>query len=182
MALNEEEYEEDIKDDVIINNPLRKSKKIKEDKKEIKKEDKKKKDEESEEDNLSYDTDEQEEENKNLLHKIRREKEKEINIEKSKEIKDEKDITYGHKIHWKKILLIKEGENSYIYKAFNVSNGHVFIVKEYKKNAIRLFYREAKCLKKNKHKNIVGFIDAEVVNDDNNNNYLKQCQTQSKIF
>ena len=107
-----------------------------------------------------------------ILHKIRREKEKEINIEKSKEIKDEKDITYGHKIHWKKILLIKEGENSYIYKAFNVSNGHVFIVKEYKKNAIRLFYREAKCLKKNKHKNIVGFIDAEVVNNDNNNNYL----------
>ena len=76
MALNEEEDEEDIKDDVIINNPLRKSKKIKEDKKEIKKEDKKKKDEESEEDNLSYDTDEQEEENKNLLNKkTKREKE-----------------------------------------------------------------------------------------------------------
>ena len=105
-----------------------------------------------------------------ILHKIKREKEKEKNLEKNKEIIDIKDIVFGHKIHWKKITLIKEGENSFIYKAFNTSNGHVFIVKEYKSNYIKLFYREAKYLKKNKHKNIVGFIDAEVVNNDNNSN------------
>ena len=104
-----------------------------------------------------------------ILHKIKREKEKEKNIEKNnKEIKDEKDITYGHKIHWKKINLIKEGENSFIYKAFNISNGHIFIVKEYKKVSVKSFYREAKFLKKNRDKNIVEFIDAEVVNTDNN--------------
>ena len=105
-----------------------------------------------------------------ILHKIKREKEKEKNLEKNKEIIDIKDIVFGHKIHWKKINLIKEGENSFIYKAFNTSNGHVFIVKEYKRNYLKLFYREAKYLKKNKHKNIVGFIDAEVVNNDSNSN------------
>ena len=105
-----------------------------------------------------------------ILHKIKREKEKEKNLEKNKEIIDIKDIVFGHKIHWKKINLIKEGENSFIYKAFNTSNGQVFIVKEYKRNYMKLFYREAKYLKKNKHKNIVGFIDAEVVNSDNNSN------------
>ena len=105
-----------------------------------------------------------------ILHKIKREKEKEKNLEKNKEIIDVKDMVYGHKIHWKKINLIKEGENSFIYKAFNTSNGHVFIVKEYKGNYMKLFYREAKYLKKNKHKNMVGFIDAEVVNNDSNSN------------
>ena len=35
---------------------------------------------------------------------------------------------------------------------------------------MKLFYREAKYLKKNKHKNMVGFIDAEVVNNDSNSN------------
>ena len=105
-----------------------------------------------------------------ILHKIKREKEKEKNLEKNKEIIDIKDIVFGHKIHWKKINLIKEGENSFIYKAFNTSNGQVFIVKEYKRNYMKLFYREVKYLKKNKHKNIVGFIDAEVVNSDNNSN------------
>jgi hypothetical protein len=105
-----------------------------------------------------------------ILHKIKREKEKEKNLEKNKEIIDIKDIVFGHKIHWKKVNLIKEGENSFIYKAFNTSNGQVFIVKEYKRNYMKLFYREVKYLKKNKHKNIVGFIDAEVVNSDNNSN------------
>ena len=105
-----------------------------------------------------------------ILHKIKREKEKEKTLEKTLEKnKDDKDTTYGHKIHWKKITLIKEGENSFIYKAFNVSNGHIFIVKEYKKISMKNFYREAKYLKKNKHKNIVGFIEAEVVNTDNDN-------------
>ena len=76
ITLNEEEDEEDIKDDVIINNPLRKEKKIKEDKKESNKEDKKQNEEktENEEDNLSYDTDEQEEKNKLLNKKTKREK------------------------------------------------------------------------------------------------------------
>ena len=109
-----------------------------------------------------------------ILNKIKREKEKEKekekSLEKNKEIKEEKETTFGHKIHWKKILLIKEGENSFIYKAFNISNGHIFIVKEYKKIAVKSFYCEAKYLKKNRHKNIVGFIDAEVVNAENNIN------------
>ena len=79
-----DEDEEDLKDDVIISNPLRKEKKKKEDKKEDKKEKKdKKKDkkgdkkedkkdnEENEEDNLSYDSDLEEEKNedKKLLNK-----------------------------------------------------------------------------------------------------------------
>ena len=76
ISLNEEEDEEDIKDDVIINNPLRKEKKIKENKKESNKEDKRQNKEksENEEDNLSYDTDEQEEKNKLLNKKTKREK------------------------------------------------------------------------------------------------------------
>ena len=76
ISLNEEEDEEDIKDDVIINNPLRKEKKIKEDKKESNKQDKRQNKEksENEEDNLSYDTDEQEEKTKLLNKKTKREK------------------------------------------------------------------------------------------------------------
>jgi len=76
IPLNEEEDEEDIKDDVIINNPLRKEKKKVDDKKESNKEVKKQKEEksENEEDNLSYDTDEQEENNKLLNKKTKREK------------------------------------------------------------------------------------------------------------
>ena len=120
-----------------------------------------------------------------ILHKIKREKEKEKEKEKEQDIKDK---TYGHKILWKKILLIKEGENSFIYKAFNISNGNIFIVKEYKVNNLanntnttkekekakynmKLFYNEAKYLKNIRHKNIVEFIDAEVVNNNNNINY-----------
>ena len=87
ISLNEEEDEEDIKDDVIINNPLRKEKKIKEDKKESNKEDKKQNEEktENEEDNLSYDTDEQEEKNKLLNKKTKREKDQ----SSSSEIEDD---------------------------------------------------------------------------------------------
>ena len=107
-----------------------------------------------------------------ILHKIKREKEKEKEKEKNTETKDLKDITFGNKIHWKKMTLIKEGENSFIYKAFNISSGNIFIVKEYKKISVKLFYREAKFLKKNRHKNIVEFIDAEVVNTDHNTNYF----------
>ena len=54
--------EEDIKDDIIINNPLRKEKKIKQENKEENKnknKNKKAENSEDEEDNLSYDTDEQ---------------------------------------------------------------------------------------------------------------------------
>ena len=57
-----DEEEEDIKDDIIINNPLRKEKKIKQENKEENKnksKNKKAEDSEDEEDNLSYDTDEQ---------------------------------------------------------------------------------------------------------------------------
>ena len=57
--------EDELNDDVIINNPLRKTKKVKEDKKESNKKQKEKKEDESnEEDNLSYDTDENNENNK----------------------------------------------------------------------------------------------------------------------
>ena len=57
--------EDELNDDVIINNPLRKTKKLKEDKKESnKKQEEKKEDESNEEDNLSYDTDENNENNK----------------------------------------------------------------------------------------------------------------------
>jgi hypothetical protein len=87
--------------------------------------------------------------------------------------KNNKDKSFGHKIQWKKISLIKEGENSCIYKAFNILNGWVFIVKEYKiKNnkSKNLFYNEAKFLKKNRQKNIVDYINAEVV--DNTNFYI----------
>ena len=48
--------------------------------------------------------------------------------------KEEKDMTYGNRIKWKKISLIKESEKCYIYKAFNITDGSVFIVKEYKIN------------------------------------------------
>ena len=97
-------------------------------------------------------------------------------VKKEEKEKDDKDKTFGHKIHWKKVSLLKEGENCYIYKAFNISNGFIFIVKEYKiknkesrKNK-KLFYNEAKFLRIIKQKNIVDFIDAEVI--DNNYFYI----------
>ena len=96
-------------------------------------------------------------------------------IEDKEKEKNSKDYTFGHKIHWKKISLLKEGEICKIYKAFNISNGFIFIVKEYKidnkdnkesrKNK-KLFYNEAKFLKIISHKNVVHFIDAEVVDND----------------
>ena len=94
-----------------------------------------------------------------IKRKIKKKEEKENN---------NKDKYFGHNIQWKKISLIKEGENSFIYKAFNTTNGWVFIVKEYKiKNnkSKNLFYNEARFLKKNRQKNIVDYINAEVVDN-----------------
>ena len=98
-----------------------------------------------------------------LNHKIAKKENKE-----NKE-KEEKDMTYGHKIQWKKVSLIKESEKCYIYKAFNITNGFIFIVKEYKinnkelKKNKKLFYNEAKFLKIIRQKNVVDFLGAEVV-------------------
>ena len=81
--------DEDLKDDVLISNPLRKEKKKKEIKKEDKKEkkkEKKEKGEENEEDNLSYDSDEKEEEKKEnelLNKKTKRSKEKDYDSSSS---------------------------------------------------------------------------------------------------
>ena len=108
-----------------------------------------------------------------LRRKITKKEDKDNENEKEK---NSKDSTFGHKIHWKKISLLKEGEICNIYKAFNLSNGFIFIVKEYKisnkepRNNKKLFYNEAKYLKIINHKNAVNFIDAEVV--DNNFYYI----------
>ena len=112
----------------------------------------------------------------NKSNYMRKKSEKIRRIKKEEKEKDEKNITFGHKIQWKKVSLLKEGENSYIYKAFNISNGFIFIVKEYKiknnepRKLKKLFYNEARYLKIIEHKNIVNFIDAEVV--DNNYFYI----------
>ena len=101
-----------------------------------------------------------------------------ISKKKEKE-KDTKDLTFGHKIQWKKISLLKEGENCDIYKAFNLINGFIFIVKEYKiknkesKNNKQLFYNEAKFLKNIRQKNVVDYIGAEVVDSKYFYIYLK---------
>ena len=86
------------------------------------------------------------------------------------------DTIYGKKIQWKRGPTIHSGENSIIYKALNIKNGNIFVVKEYtnirsegisipKKN----YFKEVKNLKKIKHLNIINLIGAEVVND---NHYL----------
>jgi hypothetical protein len=108
--------------------------------------------------------------NNNYIRKkseiIKRKKLKKLNKEK-----EDREINFGHKIQWKKICTIKEGENCNIYKAFNISNGYVFIVKEYKINNKesrknkKLFYNEVKFLKNNRQKNIVEYIDAEVIDN-----------------
>ena len=104
---------------------------------------------------------------------IRRKISKKEVKEKEKE-ENSKDYTFGHKINWKKISLLKEGEICNIYKAFNILNGIIFIVKEYKINDKdnkksrknkKLFYNEAKFLKMISQKNIVDIIDAEVVDN-----------------
>jgi hypothetical protein len=104
---------------------------------------------------------------------IRRKISKNEDKEKEKE-ENSKDYTFGHKIHWKKISLLKEGEICNIYKAFNILNGIIFIVKEYKINDKdnkksrknkKLFYNEAKFLKMISQKNVVDIIDAEVVDN-----------------
>ena len=83
--------------------------------------------------------------------------------------KEEKDMTYGHRKQWKKISLIKESEKCFIYKAFDITNGFIFIVKEYKinnkefKKNRKLFYNEAKYLRTISQKNVVEFLGAEVV-------------------
>ena len=104
---------------------------------------------------------------------IRRKISKKEDKEKEKP-ENSKDYTFGHKIHWKKISLLKEGEICNIYKAFNILNGIIFIVKEYKINDKdnkksrknkKLFYNEAKFLKMISQKNVVDIIDAEVVDN-----------------
>ena len=93
------------------------------------------------------------------------------NSKKEEKQKDDNNTTFGHKVLWKKISLIKESQNCYIYKAFNITNGSIFIVKEYKiknkesKEIKKLFYNEAKFLKFVSQKNIVDFIGAEVIDN-----------------
>ena len=93
------------------------------------------------------------------------------NSKKEEKQKDDNNTTFGHKVLWKKISLIKESQNCYIYKAFNITNGSIFIVKEYKiknkesKDIKKLFYNEAKFLKFVSQKNIVDFIGAEVIDN-----------------
>ena len=104
-----------------------------------------------------------------LRHKVSKKSDKE---------NDDKNIIFGHNVQWKKISLIKESENCYIYKAFNLLKGFIFIVKEYKiknqtsKKNQKLFYNEAKFLKDISQKNIVEFIGAEVVDSTNFYIYL----------
>ena len=56
-----------------------------------------------------------------------------------------------------------------VYKAFNLNNGFIFVVKEYKiknkesKKNKKLFYNEAKFLKNIRQKNAVDYIGVEVV-------------------
>ena len=103
-----------------------------------------------------------------LRRKITKKEDKEKEKEKEN---NSKECTFGHKIHWKKISLLKEGEICNIYKAFNISYGSIFIVKEYKINNKesrknqKLFYNEVKFLKIINQKNVVDFIDAEVVDN-----------------
>ena len=118
---------------------------------------------------------------KNKNHFIRKkseilERKKLKKVKKEDKEKEDRDINFGKKKQWKKISIIKEGENSNIYKAFNVTNGCIFIVKEYKinnkelKKNRKLFYNEVKFLKSIKQKNIVEYIDAEVI--DNSQFYI----------
>ena len=72
---------------------------------------------------------------------------------------------YFHK-NWKKGDIIHNGENSTIYKAFNISIGNIFIIKEYKINDNSInkknYFQEVKLLKLLRHSNIVNFLGAEV--------------------
>ena len=86
---------------------------------------------------------------------------------------NDKESTFGKIINWKKIELLYEGEFSYIYKAFNVTNGHIFVVKNYKNSKNKkLFLNEVKYLKMFRQNNIVRFIDAEIINNVNYYIYL----------
>lgn len=87
----------------------------------------------------------------------------------SNDTSDNKDgKIYGNSIHWKKGDLIHDGEHSLIYKAFNITTGNVFIVKEYKSEHFlnkKYFYNEIKILKIVHHCNIVNFLGGEVCNN-----------------
>ena len=90
-----------------------------------------------------------------------------LNKKPNEEFDDEYMIQnlYSHK-NWKKGEIIHNGENSIIYKAFNISIGNIFIVKEYKINDNSInkknFFQEVKILKLLKHSNIVNFLGGEV--------------------
>ena len=89
----------------------------------------------------------------------------EIENNNYREIKqNDNESTFGKIIHWKKIELLYEGEFSYIYKAFNITNGNIFVVKNYKTNK-KLFLNEEKYLRMLRQDNIVRFIDAEIINN-----------------
>ena len=90
-----------------------------------------------------------------------------LNKKPNEEFDDEYMIQnlYSHK-NWKKGEIIHNGENSIIYKAFNISIGNIFIVKEYKINDNSInkknFFQEVKILKLLRHSNIVNFLGGEV--------------------
>ena len=75
---------------------------------------------------------------------------------------------FGHIIHWKKGDIIHDGEHSVLYKAFNITTGNVFVVKEYKSDKFlnkKSFYNEIKIYRIVHHCNIVNFIGGEVFNN-----------------
>lgn len=78
--------------------------------------------------------------------------------------RDSSSETFGHLIHWKKGERIHTGQNAFIFKAFNVSCGNIFIVKEYYEDKIsQLKYQnEVKYLKNLHNTHIVTFLGAEL--------------------
>lgn len=81
---------------------------------------------------------------------------------------DKEGKVYGNSIHWKKGDLIHDGEHSLIYKAFNITTGNIFIVKEYKSDNFlnkKNFYNEIKIFRIVHHCNIVNFLGGEVCNN-----------------
>ena len=79
---------------------------------------------------------------------------------------ESKEGIYGNNIQWIKGDDVHIGKHSLIYKAFNINEGKVFIVKEYKDNTLlnkKYFYNELKLLKVLRHSNIVNCIGGEVI-------------------
>lgn len=79
-----------------------------------------------------------------------------------------KESINGNNIKWIKGDDVHMGKHSFIYKAFNINEGKVFIVKEYKDNTLlnkKYFYNEIKLLKVLRHSNIVNCIGGEVINN-----------------